>query len=75
MKYTLKFNGTFDLEETRNFEAYLQNFLFRNNLGWVEREMTKVCYKEEEIGGENCKVKGLVERAEGLPVFEVNLGS
>ncbi len=35
MRYTIKLNGTFDFEEVRNFEAYLQNFLFRNNLGFV----------------------------------------
>ena len=53
MIYKLKLNGTFDLEETRNFEAYLQNFLFRNNLGFVERERTKVCYEDEERSSEN----------------------
>lgn len=53
MRYTIKLNGTFDFEEVRNFEAYLQNFLCKNNLGFVEREATKVCYEDEDTGSEN----------------------
>lgn len=52
MTYTIKLNGTFDIEEVKNFEAYLQNFLCKNNLGFVEREMTKVCYEDEETMSE-----------------------
>ncbi|UTC64603.1 SMI1/KNR4 family protein [Treponema sp. OMZ 788] len=53
MRYTLKLNGTFNLEDTRNFEAYLQGFLSRNYLGFVDRDMTKVCYVDEETGSKN----------------------
>lgn len=53
MRYTLKLNGTLNLEDTRNFEAYLQGFLTRNNLGFVDRDMTKVCYVDEETGSKN----------------------
>lgn len=53
MRYTLKLNGTFNLEDTRNFEAYLQGFLSRNYLGFVDRDMTKVCYVDDETGSKN----------------------